>query len=87
VKRPSTTPRQAPPPKPSFWSLLGLGKSEEEAPADHLIDLDVHFRKEESGQLLITLVLRPTEGTQMSIDGAWMQWCEQIYKEMKAYVM
>jgi serine/threonine-protein kinase len=87
LKRPCATPRQAPPPKRGIWSLLGLGKPEEDAPADHLIALDVHFRKEESGQLLITLVLRPTEGTQMSIDGAWLQWCERIYKEMKAYVM
>jgi serine/threonine-protein kinase len=91
LKGPRAEPRQsAPPPKSSVWSLLGLGKSADNTPAHHLIDLDVHLKKVEAEQrslLHITLVLRPSEGTQMSLDRTWLEWCEQIHREMKAYIM
>jgi serine/threonine-protein kinase len=91
LKRPCSQRRAAPAPsKRSVWSYLGLGTAVAEGPAHDLIDLDVHMRKGEEtqrSQLHITLVLRPSEGTQMNIDQTWHDWCEQIHREMKAYVM
>jgi serine/threonine-protein kinase len=90
MKRPRSSARAAKSSESSgLFTMLGLKKAEA-APTFDPIELDVHLKKgkdEAQNQLDVTLILRPAAGSHMAIDGAWRAWCEQVERDLGAYIM
>jgi serine/threonine protein kinase len=67
-------------------SLLGL---KSKSVADH-IEMELRMEKKEGsqqGQLRITVLMRPPAGQRQPPDAAWRNHCEQLHRELRAYLI
>ena len=65
------------------FSWLGLGRK-----ASH-IDVELHLQRSDAGNenlLQITVVMRPAQGDLVT-DGAWRERCNQIFCDLRGYLM
>jgi eukaryotic-like serine/threonine-protein kinase len=82
-------PASIPPAAPkTLFSVLGLGKKAEQ-PGLHVI-LDLHMEKKSAqgrNLLFITVSLRPEENVRRAFDPQWQNWCKNICRDLKAYLI
>jgi serine/threonine-protein kinase len=79
----------APAPAPGLWAWLGLAKTGP-TPEFDPVDMDVSMHKatgQERGRLLITVRLRPAADHRLVADNNWRSWCDQIQRDLSAYLM
>jgi serine/threonine-protein kinase len=91
MRRPRASARAAPAaPRTGLFAAFGLSKKADEAPPSDPVDLEVHMQKgpdQRQNELKLTLVLRPGAGSRMAIDGGWRAWCQQVERDLGAYIM
>jgi serine/threonine-protein kinase len=72
-----------------LFSALGLTGSKQVA-LRPVIDLELHMEKREAGhasKLYITAVYKATGGRSQAMMPAWRQKCDQIHRDLRAYLM
>jgi serine/threonine-protein kinase len=84
-------PEPAPGPRTSSGLLmrLGLTKKVEEPPPSG-IAMELHMEKQDDGalsRLQVTVLLRPEGGARQAADPAWRTRCEQLHRELRAYLI
>jgi serine/threonine-protein kinase len=76
------------PPPPGLLERLGFTRKER--PAEKHVLLDLLLEKKQSGQrseLVITVAMRPEEDSRRAQDADWADWCKQVCKELRAYLI
>jgi serine/threonine-protein kinase len=77
------------PPPSGLLARFGLGKKVEEPPGNR-IEMELHMEKKDGGaqsRLQITVLLRPEGGRRQATDPAWRARCDELHRELRAYLI
>jgi serine/threonine protein kinase len=85
-------PEPAPAPAASgLFKRLGFGrKPPEEPPPSHGVEMELRMEKKgatNESRLQITVVMRPTRGRSQAADPDWLRRCEDLHRNLRAYLM
>jgi serine/threonine-protein kinase len=76
--------------RPGFLSRLGLGGGRKQGESSPATDIELRMEKKgatNESRLQITVLFRPTRGRSQAADPAWHRRCEQIHRDLRAYLM
>ena len=84
-------PAPAPGPRGSSGLLVRLGlKKKVEEPPPSGTAMELHMEKQDAGalsRLQVTVLLRPEGGARQAADPAWRSRCDQLHRELRAYLI